>query len=202
MDSPLDDVHARDAQIARQLPVISAQQDSLAAVLLTRWLRLTVDHGPASLEVTRAHGREHWGRRWRAPNHRARAVHAPTLAELFVRLLAELPEEERQHWAAEAFPSAGRSRRSLPPQTLYPHGHRCVMLKEKGPSETARPSHGCGHRLLRRSRLSTYDVPASVSPAPSPWGARKGSTGEPRRLTAPESRSFSRTGLVALWRPG
>jgi hypothetical protein len=98
MDAPLDDVQDRHAQIARHLPVISAQQDSLAAVLLSRWLRQAVAHGPASLEVTRPHGRERWGLRWRAPNHRAHAVDAPTLAELFVRLLAELSEAERQHW--------------------------------------------------------------------------------------------------------
>jgi hypothetical protein len=97
MHSPRDDLNNRDAQIARQLPVISAQQDSLAAVMLTRWLRLAVSHGPASLEVTRPHGREHWGLRWRAPNHRAHAFEAPSLAELFVRLLAALPEAERGH---------------------------------------------------------------------------------------------------------
>jgi hypothetical protein len=102
MDTPSDDVHARDVQIARQLPVISAQRDSLAAVMLTRWLRLAVAHGPASLEVTPPRGRERWGLRWRAPDHRAHAVEAPTLAELFVRLLAELPEAERRHWTAGA----------------------------------------------------------------------------------------------------
>ena len=85
MDAPLDDFHDRDAQIARQLPVISTQQNSLAAVMLTRWLRLAVAHGPASLEVTRPHGQERWGLCWRAPNHRAHAVEASTLAELFDR---------------------------------------------------------------------------------------------------------------------
>ena len=55
MDGLLDEINDRDAQIARQLPVISAQRDSLAAVMLTRWLRLAVAHGPASLEVTRQH---------------------------------------------------------------------------------------------------------------------------------------------------
>lgn len=104
MDSPVDDVHARAAQIARQLPVISSQQDSLAAVLLTRWLRLAVAHGPASLDVTHRHGRERWGLRWRAPNRHAHTVTAPTLAELFVRLLAALPEAERQHWTARVSP--------------------------------------------------------------------------------------------------
>jgi hypothetical protein len=100
VDAPLDDVYDCGAQIARQLPVISAQRDSLAAIMLARWLRLAVSHGPASLEVTRPHGREHWWLRWRAPNRRAHAVDAASLAELFVRLLAELPEAERRHWTA------------------------------------------------------------------------------------------------------
>jgi hypothetical protein len=100
MAAPVDDVHDRDTQVVRQLPVISAQRDSLAAVMLTRWLRLAGAHGPASLEVTCPHGRERWGLRWRAPNGRAHAVEAPSLAELFVRLLAELPEAERRHWTA------------------------------------------------------------------------------------------------------
>ena len=98
MEIPLDNFHDRDAQVARQLPVISTQQDSLAAVMLTRWLRLAVAHGPASLEVTRPHGHERWGLCWRAPDHRAHAVEASTLAELFVRLLDELPEAERRLW--------------------------------------------------------------------------------------------------------
>jgi hypothetical protein len=104
MDRPADEAHARAAQIARQLPVISAQQDSLAAVLLTRWLRLAARRGPASFEVTHRHGRERWGLRWRAPNRHAHAVTAPTLADLFVRLLAVLPEAERRHWTAGASP--------------------------------------------------------------------------------------------------
>jgi hypothetical protein len=108
MDAPLDDLKDRDAQIARQLPVISAQQDSLAAVLLTRWLRLAVAHGPASLEVTRHHRGERWKLRWRAATHRTHAVTAPTLAELWVHLLAELPEAEQQRWASGASPPAGR----------------------------------------------------------------------------------------------
>jgi hypothetical protein len=79
MDAPLDELKDRDAQIARQLPVISAQRDSLAAVMLTRWLRLAVAHGPASLEVTHHHQGERWKLRWRAATHRAHAVTAPTL---------------------------------------------------------------------------------------------------------------------------
>jgi hypothetical protein len=102
MDGPLDDPHDRDAQIVRQLPVISAQRDSLAAVLLTRWLRLAVDHGPASLELTRYHRHERWELRWRASDHRAHAVTAPTLAELLVCLLAELPEAEQRRWTGGA----------------------------------------------------------------------------------------------------
>ena len=108
MDGPLDEFHDRDAQIARQLPVISTQRDSLAAVLLTRWLRLAVAHGPASLEVTRHHRGERWKLRWRAATHRTHAVTAPTLAELWVRLLDELPEAEQQRWIGGASPLAGR----------------------------------------------------------------------------------------------
>jgi hypothetical protein len=107
MDGPLDDPRDRDAQIARQLPVISAQRDSLAAVMLSRWLRLAVAHGPASLELTRHHRQECWELRWRASDHRAHAVTAPTLAELFVCLLAELPEAEQRRWTAGARPFLG-----------------------------------------------------------------------------------------------
>jgi hypothetical protein len=107
MDGPLDELHDRDAQIARQLPVISAQQDSLAAVMLTRWLRLTVAHGPASLEVTRHHRGERWELRWRAATHRTHAVTAPTLAELFLCLLGELPEAEQRRWTGGALPPLG-----------------------------------------------------------------------------------------------
>jgi hypothetical protein len=110
--APSDDPDDRDAQIARQLPVISTQRDSLAAVMLTRWLRLAVTHGPASLEVTRYRGQERWELRWRAANHRAHAVTAPTLAELFVRLLAELPEAERQRWTGgTSLPPGGEDHR-------------------------------------------------------------------------------------------
>jgi len=44
--APSDDPDDRDTQIARQLPVISTQRDSLAAVMLTRWLRLAVTQRP------------------------------------------------------------------------------------------------------------------------------------------------------------
>jgi len=104
MDGLLNDRHGRDAQIARQLPVISAQRDSLAAVMLTRWLRLAVTHGPASLEVTHHHRHERWELRWRASDHRAHAVTAPTLPELFLCLLAELPEVEQRRWTGGARP--------------------------------------------------------------------------------------------------
>ena len=70
MHAPLDDVHDREAQITRQLPVISTQQSSLAAIMLTRWLRVAVACGPASLEVTRQHRQERWTLRWRAAHHR------------------------------------------------------------------------------------------------------------------------------------
>jgi hypothetical protein len=105
MDAPRDDLNDLDAQIARQLPVISAQRDSLAAVILTRWLRLAVAHGPASLEVTHHHRQERWELRWCASNHRAHAVMAPTLAELLVRLLAEIPGVERQRWTGGVPPA-------------------------------------------------------------------------------------------------
>ena len=107
MPTPLDDIHDRNAQITRQLPVISTQQDSLAAIMLTRWLRVAVAYGPASLEVTHHRRQERWKLRWRGSNHRPHIVMAPTLPELFVRLLAELPEAERQHWTGRAPPSLG-----------------------------------------------------------------------------------------------
>jgi hypothetical protein len=107
MPTPLDDIHARNAQITRQLPVISTQQDSLAAIMLTRWLRVAVAYGPASLEVMHHHRQERWTLRWRGSNHRSHSVMAPTLPEIFVRLLAELPEAERQHWTGRAPPPLG-----------------------------------------------------------------------------------------------
>ena len=113
MHAPFDNVHDHDAQIARQLPAISTQQDSLAAIMLTRWLRVAVAHGPASLEVTHHHRQERWTLRWRASNHRPHIVLAPTLPELFVRLLAELPEAEQRHWTDKAPPPL-RSMRDTP----------------------------------------------------------------------------------------
>jgi hypothetical protein len=107
MNGPVDELNDRDAQIARQLPVISAQRDSLAAVMLTRWLRLAGAHGPASLEATRHHRQERWELRWHTSHHHPHAVTAPTLAELFVRLLDELPEAEQRRWTGEALPPLG-----------------------------------------------------------------------------------------------
>ncbi len=107
MDGPLDELHDHEAQIARQLPVISAQRDSLAAVMLTRWLRVAGTHGPASLEVTRHHRQERWELRWHTFHHRTHAVTAPTLAELCVRLLDELPEAEQRRWTGGALPPLG-----------------------------------------------------------------------------------------------
>jgi len=91
-----DDPEALEAQIARQLPVISSQWDSLAAVMLARWLRLAGAHGPAGLEVRRRGPREHWTVHWQTPTHRAQTLDAPTLAELYVRLWAGLSEAERR----------------------------------------------------------------------------------------------------------
>jgi hypothetical protein len=100
MDTLPDDPADVDAQIARQLPVISVQRDSLAAVMLVRWLRLVGDQGAAGLEVQRRRGRECWTLRWQAPDRRAHALEAPTLAALFVRLLAALPAADRRRLQA------------------------------------------------------------------------------------------------------
>ena len=96
MDALSDDPADVDAQIARQLPAISAQRDSLAAVLLVRWLRLVGEHGAAGLEVQRRRGRERWTAHWHTPDRRAHVLEAPTLAALFVRLLAALPDADRR----------------------------------------------------------------------------------------------------------
>jgi hypothetical protein len=96
VNDPQGDPDDLDRQIERQLPVISRQQDSLAAVMLVRWLRLVGDQGTAGLEVQRRRGRERWAVRWQASDRRAHALEAPTLAELFVRLLTVLPEADRR----------------------------------------------------------------------------------------------------------
>jgi hypothetical protein len=96
VDDPRGDPDDLTRQIERQLPVISRQQDSLAAVMLVRWLRLVGDQGTAGLEVQRRRRRERWAVRWQTPDRRAHALEAPTLAELFVRLLAALPEADRR----------------------------------------------------------------------------------------------------------
>jgi hypothetical protein len=97
-----DDPEALEAQIARHLPVISTQQDSLAAVMLARWLRLVGAHGPAGLEVRRRGTREHWTVHWRTPTHRTQTLEAPTLAELYVRLYAALPDADRRRLQKDA----------------------------------------------------------------------------------------------------
>jgi hypothetical protein len=96
VEAPRGDPDDLTRQIERQLPVISRQQDSLAAVMLVRWLRLVGDQGTAGLEVQRRRGRERWAVRWQTSDRRAHALEAPTLAELFVRLLAALPEADRR----------------------------------------------------------------------------------------------------------
>jgi hypothetical protein len=93
--------HDLEARIARQLPVISAQRDSLAAVLLTRWLSLTARYGLARLEAAHHRGRTTWSLAWHTPTHQAKALAATTLAELFVCLLAEMTLEERKRWAGD-----------------------------------------------------------------------------------------------------
>ena len=89
-------------QVAEQLPVISPQRDSLAAVLLTRWLRLAASRGMASLQVTQRRGRERWSLSWHTPRRQPKTLQAPTLAALYVSLLAELPPEEQRRWSGEA----------------------------------------------------------------------------------------------------
>jgi hypothetical protein len=75
--------------------------------MLTRWLRLSVAHGPASLEVTHHRRQERWELRWHTSNHRAHAVEAATLAELFLCLLDALPEAEQRRWTGGALPPLG-----------------------------------------------------------------------------------------------
>jgi hypothetical protein len=60
MHLPCNDPEALEAHITRQLAVISQQRDSLAVVLLTRWMRLAAAHGPAHLELSRRRHQEHW----------------------------------------------------------------------------------------------------------------------------------------------
>jgi hypothetical protein len=57
MDAPTDD---REVHIAKQLPVITPQWDSLAVVMFTRWMRLVAAYGSARLEVRYRHGQEFW----------------------------------------------------------------------------------------------------------------------------------------------
>jgi hypothetical protein len=91
MDVPFNDPEALEAHIASQLPVISQQRDSLAVVLLTRWMRLAAAHGPARLELSRRGHQERWLLGWQAPDGHTQELEAPTLAELLVRVRAERP---------------------------------------------------------------------------------------------------------------
>ena len=91
MNVPFNDPEAFEALIARQLPVISPQRDSLAVVLLTRWMRLAAAHGPARLEVSHRRRQERWILSWQASGGHTHQLEAPTLAELLVRARAELP---------------------------------------------------------------------------------------------------------------
>jgi hypothetical protein len=99
MDVPFNDPEGLEADIARQLPVISPQRDSLVVVLLTRWMRLAAAHGPARLEVSHRRHQERWVLGWRAPNGHTQQLEAPTPAEILVRLLAELPPDAPRRWA-------------------------------------------------------------------------------------------------------
>ena len=89
-------------RIADQLPVISPQRDSLAAVLLIRWLRLAASRGATSLQLTQRRGRERWSLSWHTPRRQLKTLQAPTLAALYVSLLAEMPPEDQQRWSGEA----------------------------------------------------------------------------------------------------
>ena len=91
MNVPFTDPEGLEVHIARQLPVISQQRDSLAVVLLTRWMRLAAVDGPVRLEVSRRRQQEHWRLGWQAPGGHTQQLEAPTLAELLVRVRAELP---------------------------------------------------------------------------------------------------------------
>ena len=86
MDAPPDNLEAR---IAQRLPVVSPQRDSLAVVMLTRWMCLMAKHGAACLEVRQRHGQESWVLCWHTPSRRPQRLEAPTLAELCVRLRDE-----------------------------------------------------------------------------------------------------------------
>ncbi|MGH8069698.1 MAG: hypothetical protein ACRERE_31540 [Candidatus Entotheonellia bacterium] len=111
MNVPFNDPEALEAQIVRQLPVISPQRDSLAVVLLTRWMRLAAAHGPAHLEVSHRRHQECWILRWQAPGGHTQQLEAPTLAELLVRVRAELPPGAPRRWTR----SGGRSREPMSP---------------------------------------------------------------------------------------
>ena len=96
LDTHPDDLETR---IAQQLPVISPQRNSLAAVMLTRWLCRMVPYGLARLEVVRHRGHDTWSLSWHTPKHQAKTLTATTLAELLVRLLAEESPEAHTGWA-------------------------------------------------------------------------------------------------------
>jgi hypothetical protein len=91
MNLPRNDSEALEDHISRQLPVISRQRDSLAVVLLTRWMRLAAAHGPARLELSPRRHQERWLLGWQAPGGHTQQLEAPTLAELLVRVRAERP---------------------------------------------------------------------------------------------------------------
>jgi hypothetical protein len=91
MNLPCHDPEVLEAYIATQLPVISQQRDSLAVVLLTRWMRLAAAHGPVRIELSRRRHQEHWQLGWQGPGGHPQQLEAPTLAELLVRVRAERP---------------------------------------------------------------------------------------------------------------
>jgi hypothetical protein len=82
-----------DTRIAQQLPVISRQQESLAAVLLVRWLCRMAPHGLSHLEVVRRRGQDTWSLSWHTPKRQAKTLTATTLAALHGQLLAETSRE-------------------------------------------------------------------------------------------------------------
>jgi hypothetical protein len=110
MNVPCLDPEVLEAHMASALPVISQQRDSLAVILLTRWMRLAAAHGPARIEVCRRQ-QERWRLDWQVPGGRTQQLEAATLAELLVRVHAERPPGAPRHRTSDK----GRSRERVRP---------------------------------------------------------------------------------------
>jgi hypothetical protein len=111
MNVPFNDPEGLEVHIARQLPVISQQRDSLAVVLLTRWMRLAATHGTVRLAVSRHRHQERWLLGWQTPGGHTQELEAPTLAELLVRVRTERPPGAPRHRMSHG----GRSREPVSP---------------------------------------------------------------------------------------